>query len=89
MQRLWFKAKTYGWGWTPATWQGWLVTLAYIAAVFAAALIFLRPKLAAAGWIGYGTAIVLLTAALIIVCYRTGERPQWRWGEKMGRGSLR
>ena len=21
--KYWFKAKTYGYGWTPATWQGW------------------------------------------------------------------
>ncbi len=24
-QGLWFKRKLYGWGWTPATWQGWAV----------------------------------------------------------------
>jgi hypothetical protein len=25
----WFRARTgrWSWGWTPATWQGWLVTL--------------------------------------------------------------
>ncbi|HYC83050.1 MAG TPA: hypothetical protein VEB60_00680, partial [Candidatus Paceibacterota bacterium] len=28
-QRLWFKRKLYGWGWTPVTWQGWLAVLAY------------------------------------------------------------
>lgn len=25
----WFKAKLYGWGWTPVTWQGWCVILVY------------------------------------------------------------
>ena len=29
-QGYWFKAKLYGWGWTPAKWQGWLVVLTYI-----------------------------------------------------------
>jgi predicted GH43/DUF377 family glycosyl hydrolase len=22
---FWFRAKEYGWGWYPATWEGWLV----------------------------------------------------------------
>ena len=34
----WFKAKLYGWGWTPVTWQGFSVTLGYIALVFLFAL---------------------------------------------------
>jgi hypothetical protein len=23
----WFRRKSFGWGWSPASWQGWLVTL--------------------------------------------------------------
>ena len=26
-KQLWFRAKSYGWGWTPITWQGWAVLL--------------------------------------------------------------
>ena len=26
----WFKRKLYGWGWTPATWQGWLVLAVFV-----------------------------------------------------------
>jgi hypothetical protein len=30
--RYWFPMKTYGWGWgPPCTWEGWLVTLTYVA----------------------------------------------------------
>lgn len=29
----WFKAKPFGWGWTPATWQGWLIMVLYIALI--------------------------------------------------------
>jgi hypothetical protein len=32
--RYWFPAKRYGWGWgSPATWQGWVVLLAWLATV--------------------------------------------------------
>jgi len=28
--KYWFRRKLYGWGWTPATWQGWLTLLIFI-----------------------------------------------------------
>lgn len=80
--RLWFRAKQYGWGWYPVTWEGWLATLMTI-------LLFLPPYLQAlrSGTEGNGTdafwwAILstLPFIALIILCYRTGEKPSWRWG---------
>lgn len=29
----WFKSKPFGWGWTPVTWQGWLIMVLYIALI--------------------------------------------------------
>jgi hypothetical protein len=26
----WFRRKRFGYGWTPANWQGWVVTLAFV-----------------------------------------------------------
>jgi hypothetical protein len=34
---LWFRPKTIGFGWTPATWEGWLVTVLAVAAAAAVA----------------------------------------------------
>lgn len=79
--KLWFKAKTYGYGWTPCSWEGWLTLALYIilsvgtyfvidAASFSerdAALVFLPL-------------ILIYTLVLLLICYRTGERPRWRWG---------
>ena len=31
----WFRAKRFGWGWTPITWEGWLVTLLGVVAFLA------------------------------------------------------
>ena len=36
----WFKRKLYGWGWTPATWQGWLSTFVFIGLVLIVVLRF-------------------------------------------------
>ena len=27
-RKPWFKPKRFGYGWTPASWQGWAITLA-------------------------------------------------------------
>jgi hypothetical protein len=27
----WFKLRTFGYGWTPASWEGWAVTLVWMA----------------------------------------------------------
>jgi hypothetical protein len=30
--RRWFRRKRWGYGWTPCSWQGWLVTALFVAA---------------------------------------------------------
>jgi hypothetical protein len=81
-QRYWFRAKRYGWGWTPCTWQGWTV-LAVWAVVFTA----LVTGCAAAASASNGALFALLlaftiasTLALVGLCWRKGEPPQFRWG---------
>lgn len=82
---MWFRAKRDGWGWTPATWQGWAVTGIYAALV--------------AGWVGYYFSthealrlgwhfdfaalwpVAVASAVLLAVCWLKGERPHWHWGE--------
>ncbi|MFZ5425141.1 MAG: hypothetical protein ACOZAO_05070 [Patescibacteria group bacterium] len=72
----WFKAKDYGYGWTPKTWEGWVVTIAGIAAI----LISVTALEAQPEW---ALATVLIEVfMLIIVCIVKGEKPEWRWGGK-------
>jgi hypothetical protein len=72
----WFAAKRYGWGWgLPVAWQGWAFLCAWLIVVVLGAS-YLGP---------YGTAIFLafmavMAAVLVLVCYRKGEPPRWRWG---------
>ena len=79
-KKLWFKRKLYGWGWTPATWQGWLVLLVYIV------LLIVLAGRATAGEVNtlpvreFLLPVVFLTVALIGICYLKGEPPRWQWG---------
>lgn len=75
--KYWFPAKTYGWGWgPPATWQGWLVLGGFIALVSVASVAFPPGRNTPA----FVASIVVLTAAMIVVCLWKGEPPRWRWG---------
>jgi Mn2+/Fe2+ NRAMP family transporter len=75
-KKIWFKAKHYGWGWYPVTWQGWLITLGFIIFVACAAIVFLtKGKL-----IEYFASLAIAMVILMYICYKTGEKPRWRWG---------
>ncbi len=79
-KHYWFKRKTYGWGWTPANWQGWISTLTFIFAIIGYRQVFNFTGIAlsqtnflcyVAGW----------TIALIALCFLKGEKPKWQWGK--------
>ena len=80
-QGLWFKSRRFGWGWTPITWQGWLVTFIYIASLLGGQFIMLRlwgddPNAKDLTWLF--AFFVLATGVLIWMCYTHGEKPRWR-----------
>jgi hypothetical protein len=76
--KIWFPAKRYGWGWGPPNcWQGWAVIAAYVALTFAG-----TPLLASKHTVLWFAYIVILSLALIVICWLKGEKPRWRWGDK-------
>jgi hypothetical protein len=75
----WFPAKRYGWGWgLPATWQGWVVLVAFGSLLRLGVFLF-PPKQDIIAFILYAASI---TAVLVAICYVKGEPPAWRWGGK-------
>lgn len=76
--RYWFRAKRYGLGWTPVTWEGWTALAAFVLALALDTLLF-PPRSALvpfiAGVLGPG---VLFVAT----CWIKGEPPRWRWGDR-------
>lgn len=64
--KIWFVNKTYGYGWTPATWEGWLVLLIWL-------IIFIPLTLTIKyNWILGLAGVFLLTGLLIYICYKKG-----------------
>ena len=79
-KKYWFKRREYGWGWQPATSEGWLTTLFFIAATTANFTVGLdiEADLPAERMLAFG----LLVTLFILIMLKTGEKPKWQWGKK-------
>ncbi len=76
---IWFPALTYGYGWgIPVKWQGWVVMAAYIILITAGTFFIDSPK----KLLLFYAYSLILTLALIFICWLKGEKPRWRWGDE-------
>lgn len=80
-KRLWFKRKLYGWGWTPATWQGWAVTLAYVVLIILLAMTVDDNSPPNEVAFMFFLPLLILSACLVTIAWKTGEKPRWQWGK--------
>ena len=73
----WFAPKRYGFGSVPITWQGWAITLAFVAIVTATSVALAeRPVQLIA-------ALIPIFTIFFVICARTTRGGwRWRWGEE-------
>ena len=78
MAKYWFRQKRFGYGATPNTWQGWMLTIVAGALVFGVILTgpVIRDNLLRSAWILSGLVVVLVPAILISHAKTEGG---WRW----------
>jgi hypothetical protein len=78
MPRYWFRQKKFGYGATPSTWEGWVVTIVSALAVFGVILSgpMIRDNVLRAVWIGSGLLVTVLIT--VSITYRKTEGG-WRW----------
>jgi hypothetical protein len=78
MARYWFRQKSFGYGATPNTWQGWVLTIASCAALFG--VVLLGPVIRDNGlrvlWMVLGTAAVIVPTCVLAYIKTEGG---WRW----------
>lgn len=71
--KLWFKAKRYGWGWYPVTWQGWLVTFIFVCLMIFSPIDIEKNIFLFMIW------IIVMCLFLFMICKLKGEKPKWSW----------
>lgn len=81
----WFRPRTFGYGATPTTWQGWLV----VAAFLAVELLLARMILGGTEEPGIGRLLAFLAISAVLVAglirvskTRTSGEWKWRWGRE-------
>ena len=84
-EKKWFKAKRYGWGWRPCSWQGWIIMIAYTLVLLSSAVqLDAKSHSVSDTLINFAIVFIPVTLLLIVICYVKGDRPYWRWGEDKG-----
>ena len=81
--RYWFRPKTYGYGATPMTWEGWALSLA-VGAVFAGSIVVMMLLVHqgnAAAWMLWSVAVVGLIA---VVRAPVPATDRWRMALALG-----
>ncbi len=78
-KEIWFPAQKYGFGWgLPVRWQGWIVLLVY-ATLATAGIAFIDYS---ENRVWFYVYFSILTAILVLICWKKGEKAKWRWGNK-------
>jgi hypothetical protein len=74
----WFAPKRYGFGsGMPISWQGWAITIGFIAIAFATAISFVTKP------IMMFAILVPATATLVVIAAKTTRGGwRWRWGDR-------
>ena len=77
-ETYWFPAKRFGWGWGPPTvWQGWVVLGTWFLAICIGIGVLLPEH-----HLAFLGLTLIMSIALVLICYAKGEPPRWRWGER-------
>ena len=83
MTTHWFRPKQYGYGATPVTWQGWVITIAAVIVLVAAT--YSLTALSAINlwfWAALLVDAVVVATLLVVSRQKTDGEWRWRWGDR-------
>ena len=79
MDKLWFKRKRYGWGFTPVTWQGWSIVIGYLVTDLVFTFYYMKNS---DDVVWYLVGVGVLTLILIPLSMIKAPKGKWRWGKR-------
>lgn len=74
----WFKRKLYGYGWTPARKEGWIILFIYLVLVLGTIIYAQTNIVPPKEVIGL---VLISTISFIVICWKKGESLKWQWGK--------
>lgn len=81
-KKYWFKAKKYGWGWYPYSWEGYSVLGLYVTILMVLFYnIDIYSTSATDTLNNFFPQMIVVTIILFVICFIKGEKPRWRWGD--------
>jgi hypothetical protein len=84
MTRYWFRPKRYGYGATPVTWEGWVLTagIAAVVALSVVAINLLADRSNVGAWLAWAAFTAIAVLWMVRICrQRTNGEWRWRWGQ--------
>ena len=78
MTKYWFRQKSFGYGATPNTWQGWALTLVGVALIFAVVAEAQRIPDRQTGMLVAISGVAIIAIAMSAIAYIKTEGG-WRW----------
>jgi hypothetical protein len=86
MNGFWFKPKTFGYGATPTTWQGWALLALYFAVIGVVSAVLIGQAPTVSAWIAWGAVVIVVTVAASWIMRQKTDGPwRWRWGRTNSR----
>jgi hypothetical protein len=83
MTTYWFRPKQFGYGATPTTWQGWVMTIvATLVVVAATAWLTTLTAIDPRFWVAVLIDAVVIAALLEVSRRKTDGEWRWRWGDR-------
>lgn len=79
--KYWFRKRKYGWGWTPSTWEGWLITLIFLCVYLYVALTMSDEAVAEEGMFR----ILFLPLLALVILFLAIV---WKKGEPLGKNKI-
>ena len=81
MNEFWFKPRSFGFGATPVTWEGWAVVAIYLAAVAGIVLMVkLRGGVSGDLTLALGCLAIATVAMILLSWVKTDGAWVWSWG---------
>lgn len=74
LNKYWFKPKSFGYGATPITWEGWTVVIIFVEYLFSLSKLLNESKITS-----YVIRLILGVIVIIIISKKKTEG-DWKWG---------